>query len=461
MKQNILMPITTFMTRFYHSSIISGRSFNYLKTFSLAIIAGILVLFSSCEEEGTIIGRKLLPGSDFISMYSTDTLSIRSYTMYSDSLESDNPEYSYLGQIYDPYFGTTITEFVSQLRLYDTLGSGVYTVDSVKLMLTFEEVSGDTSAGHIIRLSEISDEIFKDSTYFSSQPVPLTGYSVEAVLPVLRSDTVNTITLDLPPSFGEYLIRDKTKLFYSENDDEPDFRSYFKGLYFQLISAGNSTFIKLSLLPPDNFSTYKHVLTVYMHDADTVNSSINLILDAKTKNAAFNKYSHDYSTAEAGKKIVHINDGIKDTLSYVQCLNGVYTKFVLPGLEDIKNDTSFSGIYINKARIICPVQYDGDAYIGASFPSLLYMGYYTNTGKTYLVPDYSISTSFYDGKIDTTAGNYTFNVASYVQNFLDDSKGTLKPEFQLALPEGSVQNAILKANSSNFPVKFELTYTRF
>jgi hypothetical protein len=438
------------MTRFYHSSIISGRSFYNLKTFSLAIFAGILILFNSCE--------------DFISTYSTDTLSVSSYTMYSDSLESDNPEYAYMGQIYDPYFGTTTAGFVSQLRLYDTLGSGVYTVDSVKLMLTFADVSGDISAGHIIRLSEISDEIFKDSTYFSSQQVPLTGYSVEAVLPVLRSDTVNTITLDLPTSFGEYLIRDKTKLFYSENDDEPDFRSYFKGLYFQLIPSGNSTFIKLSLSPPDNFSTYKHVLTVYMHDADTVSSAINLLLDAKTKNAAFNTFAHDYSTAEPGKKIVHINDGIKDTLSYVQCLNGVYTKFIVPGLEDIKNDTSFSGIYINKARIICPVQYDGDAYMGASFPSLLYMGYYTNTGKTYLVPDYSIRSdysSFYDGTIDTTAGNYTFNVASYVQNFLDDSKGTFKPEFQLALPEGSVQNAILKANSSNSPVKFELTYTRF
>jgi hypothetical protein len=249
-------------------------------------------------------------------------------------------------------------------------------------------------------------------------------------------------------------------LFHS--DDEPDFRSYFKGLYFQLKSSGNPVFLTLSLKPPGNFNPYKQALIVYMHNADLVKTVCTFSLDANVANAAFNKFTHDYSSAEAGKRIVHINDGIKDTLSYVQCLNGVYTKFVLPGLEDIKNDTSLSGIYINKARIICPVQYDGNTYIGASFPSLLYMGYYTNTGKTYLVPDYSIiSPSFYNGTVDTTAGNYTFNIASYVQLFLDDATDTFKPEFQLALPEGSTKNAILKANSNRSPVKFELIYTRF
>ena len=37
--------------------------------------------------------------------------------MYDDSVRTDNPSVSYLGQIYDPYFGTTTAEFVTQIRL--------------------------------------------------------------------------------------------------------------------------------------------------------------------------------------------------------------------------------------------------------------------------------------------------------------------------------------------------------
>ncbi len=459
MKQNILMPIMIFMTRFYHSSTISGNLFSFLKTLFPAILAGILLVMNSCEDEGTIIGKNILPGKDFVNMSSTDTLSVRSYTMYTDSLDSGNPSYAFLGEIYDPYFGTTTTEFVSQIRMFSEWVEGTYTVDSVKLLLTFSNVSGDVSAGHILRMSEIAEQIYTDSAYYSSQPVNLTGFSVEVPLPELRADTINNIILDLPPSFGEYIIRDTSRLFHS--DDEPDFRSYFKGLYFQLRSAGNPVFITLSLEPPGDFEYYKHQLSIYMHNPDAVKSVLTFNIDAKTKNAAFNKFTHDFSTADPDKRIIHVNDGVKDTLTYIQCLNGLYTKLSVPGLKEIKEDPSLDGIYINKARISCPVHYDGGSYIGSAFPALLYMGYYNKAGERYLVPDYYVNALFFDGVIDTTAGNYSFNIASYVQLFLDDSTDTYRPDFQLALPEGSLQNAILKANNSANPIKFELTYTRF
>ena len=53
--------------------------------------------------------------------------------------------------------------------------------------------------------------------------------------------------------------------------------------------------------------------------------------------------------------IKHINDGYRDTLSYLQSLNGVYTKIILPGLEKMKNDPSFGKIAVNKARLTVPV----------------------------------------------------------------------------------------------------------
>jgi hypothetical protein len=458
MKKNILMPIITFMTRFYHNPISIKSSYS-LNTLLLIILAGLIFIVNSCEEEGTLIGKNLLPGGDFVSFYSTDTLRVNSYTMFSDSLESDNPGDVFLGQIYDPYFGTTTAEFVTQLRLYSQWNYDVYTVDSVELSLTFTNVTGNVNAGHILKMSEIAEQIYPDSNYYSSQLVPLTGFSVEVPLPELKADTINNIVLNLPVSFGEYIIRDTSMLFHS--DDEPDFRSYFKGLYFQLNPIAGPVFITLNLEAPGDYDIYKHQLFIFLHDGDGKPSTFTLNIDAKVKNAAFSRFIHDQGTAEPGKQILHVNDGVRDTLSYVQCLNGIYTKLSVPDLEKIKEDPSFDGICINKARIICPVYYDGDAYIGSSFPSQLYMGYYNNLGKKYVIPDYYMNSSIFNGKIDTTAGNYTFNIASYIQLYLDDSTSTYRPEFQLVLPQGSIKNAILKANDSSSPVKFELTYTRF
>ncbi|MFH0841391.1 MAG: DUF4270 family protein [Bacteroidota bacterium] len=447
------------MTRSYHSPKSITRSLNFLSTLFLASAAGILFLFNSCEDEGTIIGKNILPAGDFVSLHSTDTLSVYSYTMFTDSLESDNPADVFLGQIQDPYFGTTTAGFVTQLRLSNQLDEAAWTIDSVQLTLTFENVTGDIRAGHILKLSEISEQIFPDSTYYSNQAVPLTGFSMEVTLPQLQADTVNNLILTLPVALGEYIIRDTSMLFHS--DDEPDFRSYLRGLYFELEASVSPVFITMNIEAPGDYETYKHQLYIYMHDADGTSDILLLNIDAQAKNAAFSTFNHDLSTADPFLKITHVNDRIKDTLSYVQCLNGIYTKLEIPGLEQIRNDSSLDGILINKARLTCPVHFDGSSYNGASFPSQLFMGYYDKLDRRYLIPDYYVSTAFFDGVIDTTAANYTFNIARYIQRYLDDTTEYYKPEFQLALPAGSLRNAILKANGSANPVKFELVYTRF
>jgi len=379
--------------------------------------------------------------------------------MYSDSVKSNSPAYSYLGEIYDPYFGTTKAGFVTQIRMNDEWGEGILTLDSIKLILYFTNVRGNISAGHILTISEIDEHIYTDTTYYSNKVTPLSGNSIDIMLPELKADTINQIVLTLPNSFGEYIIRDTAMLFHS--NAIPDFRSYFKGLQFTLQSVGDPVFVTLSLEPPNDYSSYKNVFALYLSDDEGGTSTFFFLLDAKARNACYNIFSHDLTTAQADKKIEHINDGFMDTLTYQQCLNGVFTKFTIPGLADIKKDTSLRNIKINKARIIWPAYYDGYDYSGSTFPSKLYIGYYENTGKEYLVPDYYVDASFFDGAIDTAARAYTFNLAYYVQQFLDDSEGLLKPEFHFILPSGSVQNAILKANNSSEPVKFDLIYTRF
>jgi hypothetical protein len=88
--------------------------------------------------------------------------------------------------------------------------------------------------------------------------------------------------------------------------------------------------------------------------------------------------------------------------------------------------------------------------------------YRTATGVKYVVPDYSVDTyhTFFNGTPDTTANVYTFNIATFVQAYLKNDIGAVKPELELFQVSGT-RNVILKANNSKTPVKFEFTYTKF
>ncbi|MDO9339859.1 MAG: DUF4270 family protein [Bacteroidales bacterium] len=453
------------MTSYYLSSILPCRfisvSHQLFKIIRLTLFALAAFLMISCEEGPTKIGEGLLPGSDFVTIKSIDTLSVWSYTMYDDSVRTDNPSVSYLGQIYDPYFGTTTAEFVTQIRMAGKWDDLPFAIDSVKLFLNLLDVKGGSGVTHTLRLSEISQQIYTDSAYYSNKQVPLTGYDVADIqLPVLKSDTVNNIVIKLPVGFGNYLTRDTSMLFHSNT--KPDFRSFFKGLYFRMYSSSDPMLVALSLAPPSTLGAYNNYLVLFMHNEVDVQKEFYFILDAINRNASFNRFSHNFNTASAGKKIEHINDGYRDTLSYLQYLNGVYTKITLSGLESLKNDPAFDNIAVNKARLTVPVYFDGNLYKASTVPSNLRLRYKTKSGYKYDVPDYNIDQyhSFFDGTIDTTANLYKFNIAAFVQGYLEDATGVIKPELELFQGAGT-RNVILKANNSKTPVKFELTYTKF
>jgi hypothetical protein len=421
-----------------------------------------MLFIVSCEGDPTKIGSELLPSSDFVLTKSIDTLSVRSYTMYDDSIRSDHPSVSYLGEIYDPYFGTTTAGFVTQIRLKPEWDDLSFTIDSVKLILNLLDVKikGDNDVIHSLKISEISEQIYTDKEYYSNKEVPLTGYSLDnIILPALKPDTINNLEIKLPISFGEYLTRDTARLFH--NNNKPDFREFFKGLYFQMNSASDPLLVSLSL-NYQNTGYYNNYIVLFMHDEAAVQKTFYFILDAKNTNAAYNKISHDFTTADPAKRIQHINDGFRDTLSYLQYLNGVYTRIEIPGLETMKNNPAFDNIAINKARLSVPIHSDGDLYNLSNAPSNLYLRYTNAEGVKDMVPDFFVDQYhlFFDGQIDTLAGKYNFNLAGFVQKYLEDAANGIKPELEI-FQVGGTRNIILKTDKSKSPVKFELTYTKF
>jgi hypothetical protein len=418
---------------------------------------------SSCEEDPTKIGIGLLPGADFATLSSTDTLSVWSYTMYDDSVRTDSPVTSYLGQIYDPYFGTTTADFITEIRISKAWDDLPFTIDSVKLFLRITDVKGRPDLVHTLKISELADRIFPDSAYYSNTVVNTTGRSWSDIeLPVLRPDTINNIALKLPVDFGNYITRDTSKLFYSTSN--PDFRSYFKGLHFQISAGTEPVFLSLSLQTPALGTNPVNYFVFYMHDDENISKSIAFVLDATNRNARFNRFLHDFESAEEGKKIEHINNtAVRDTLTYLQSLNGVFTRIVFPGLEVLKNDTSLAHIAVNKARLSVPVYFDGDIYKPSQFPANLRLRYKISNGNRFDVPDYNLDEfhSFFDGKLDTVAGQYNFNIVTFIQGYLEDKTNSVKPELEIFQDPTGTKNAIFRANESKIPVRLEFTYSKF
>jgi hypothetical protein len=469
------------MTRYYnvlrnsHRNSSVSKSIKYI--FRLSLVTLVMIFASSCEKGILKQGGDLLPTSDFVSINGIDTLHPVSYTRFDDSVRTDNPQISYIGQEISPYFGTTKAGFVTQIRLNPSWDGLPFTVDSMSLILHILSVKGVASdASHSISVYEISNQIYTDSAYYSSSPIPLTGVKVANIpLPALRADTINDLVLKLPngKDFGNYLIRDTTQLFY--NNNIPDFRAYFKGLYFQMDPSSDPIMLSLDLVY-DQLKYYNYFV-LYGHDNGGIVVVYSFNIDAKNKNAAFNVFSHDFTTATIGDKMAHRNTTYEDTLSYLQSLNGVYTKITLPGLEKIKSDPTFGKIAVNRARLVIPVKFDSQnntKFISKSLPTYLFLRYKASTGTKYTVPDYAMSAvdvnhAFFDGKLDSVNKVYNFNIPAYVQAYLNDATGTLKPEvevFESSVTQSqssmeSHKDVIFTANKSKTPVKFEFTYTKF
>jgi hypothetical protein len=432
----------------------------FLRSLSAVIVVFFLLLLISCEEGDTGIGSRILPGSDYVSISSIDTLSAFTYTRYLSGVRSDNATYAFVGSVYDPYFGRTTAEFVSQIRLAAPWPGESFAVDSVRLVLSFQTVKGNVDTEHVLKISEISELIYADSAYYSDKPVLLSGYDLpDLTLPQLRADTVNNVTIALPVGFGEYLLRDTSKLFHSNS--VPDFRSWFRGLYFRMAEPTDPLLLTLRMASDATSGFYKNYIVVYYHNDDNEQKSYYFIFDAVSPNARYNRFSHNFEAAEPDKRIAHINDGIRDTVSFVQSLNGAYASLHLPGLDVLREDPAFTNVAINKALLKVPVYFDDVLYKATTVSKQLLLSYKTTNGSQFIVPDYYIGTDYYGGTLDSVNRIYTFNIAAYVQRYLKDKSGEIVPGLNIQQPAFEMKNTILKTRSKVSPVELEIIFTRY
>ena len=292
----MLMPTMIFMTKFYHNSKQSHRYYSVLfhksSTLFSAILFLLIIIVTSCEEKPTIIGKGLLPASDFVDIKSDSTLTVEAYTRYIQSVVTTNRSYSYMGKLYDEYFGETTSDFVGQLRLLQKWpGGGAFSVDSVKFFFIIQGAKGilDSTIEHKIILKETTTQLTAGAKYYSDQDPDTAGGKNFGSFPltVIKKDTAQSLNCTLPIWVGEYLMRDTLKL--SQESDANDFRSFFKGLYVALDNPVKP------FLAAMTFETTDFTIRVYYH---SYKAGLSLYYDfvMNANSVRYNRYIHNFSS---------------------------------------------------------------------------------------------------------------------------------------------------------------------
>lgn len=410
----------------------------------LPVLVSFIVL--SCEEDPSSIGGNILPQTDFDSLVATDTINVEMYTLFTDSASSFNTSLSYLGASLDPYFGLTTADFVTQLWLAAAWpGDGINSIDSVKMYLLINNVYKEKTGMSTVNIYDTDEVLSVDSIYLVGRDIPIKELIGSFELPPLREGRDTTLIIDLPVSFGEYILRD-TSLLYLRSDTI-DFRNYVKGLYFEYPQTMNHHMLELNMV---NESTF---FEIYYTDTQKESRSYRLTIKSSCLN--YNRFLHDFEQADPDKKIKYINEPVKDTLGYAQGMEGVYTKMVIPGLEFLKSLPY--DVAINKARIYLPVYLNEVDYTEEMVPSNILVRY-DSAGSKRILTDYLVDAAFLDGSYNKVNNQYKLNIANFVQQYYEGE--ILEPVIEIYLPELSKENLIIKANREGEEnVKFELTYT--
>ncbi|MCX7954008.1 MAG: DUF4270 domain-containing protein [Bacteroidales bacterium] len=415
-----------------------------MKNFNFLYI--LLILFS-CKKEPSEIGLNLRQNDQLVKGFVTDTISIIAYTIQEDSFTTDERSFQLLGSYLDPVFGYTEASFVTQIFLTTSnvsFGSNPI-IDSVVMTLDYQSYYGDTTVSHNVFIYEIEKDIYYDSVYYSNFKIDeyIPSQNLIANFEYYPRPTSGLLHFKLSNEFGQKILNASQTDLTSNNS----FVKYIKGLYFKTEpNYSKGSIISFNLLNPNS------KITLYYHNDNNTNLKYDLIITNKC--ARVNIFKHDYSYST----ITSINDTTgSDTLLYLQGAAGLNVLIKFPFIKQFSKLMPFA---IVKADLVIPIKEDHEASIYKT-PSRLLLVSKNAKGAYELLPDYNVSTSYFNGNKDDTKKEYRFNIARYIQQLASGQKEDKGLILMVADNRVAAHRVIIKnSNSLNRQMKLVITYIK-
>ena len=408
-----------------------GLSVRVVKYFVLACILVISVV--SCRKD-TGVGTNVLPSSDILSGYFSDTTTIISSIKLKDSIVTDNALLELLGSYNDPTFGMTKASFYTQVILpsnttFSGFGGTNPTLDSIVLVLPY-------TVNQVNFYGALTPQTFTVDTLISQITTPKAYYSDTNIshgnnhLAVITTTPAPTdsarikyslfgsaingtyypqLRLKLPVACGQWLINQLDgNSYYGQSSAA--FQSLLKGFYITVSNPlqlpGQGAILYLNPFLPGAGLDFFYKTTVNSA-VDTTYAIFQIGAGALT----FNHFDHDYSTTAfyvAGKDSI-----LSPTNLYVQAMAGVKTQLSFPYLL---NWAKKNAVVINRAELDIPVN---TAATGVGIPPDQLYVVRDSAGFEFEIPDQLVGGAYYNGGYDVVNNQYVFSITRYVQQILD------------------------------------------
>lgn len=446
-----------------------AKSKNILKTLSivrravtsLAIVAS-AALLTHCEQPD-LVGIEVQPASDFFGSSFTDTSTVVAFSEKMERTRTDELVNNLLGSMNDPVFGIANAAFYTQFRLSANnvnFGSNPQS-DSIVLRLHVKDVYGDTSTVHRIRVYEVSQPFYRDSSYYSDTYLQVYG-TVLAEQDVVfnKKDSVTVGTQKFAPHIplrmhnsvlGNRLINASGTDALKDNNG---FVTFFRGIYVTVETVqGTGSMAYLDLVSSVS------QLSLYYHNDSTSSLQYNFPINESC--ARFTQFFHNRYIGVSPilhNQIINKDTFGGDSLLYLQSMAGIRLNIRFP---HIRNFESLGKIMINKAELVLRLEdFTTTPYAP---PVKLVMARLNGTGGAEFMPDdpYPYGTNYFGGHYDASKLEYRFRLNQHIYNLI---QGRYQDHGVVILPTGSMTSAsraiLHGADRSSHPLRLHITYTK-
>lgn len=418
------------------------------------LITSTLILLFSCKKinESTSLGGDLIPAVDNIHTFDT-TLTVEAFND-TFSLATDSTRYTsdyehFLGYISnDPFFGKTDAKLFLELKpatykyTFANANPDSLHIDSVVLVLDYQEIYGDTIPLQTVNVYEIDQSSnFKaisnlDSGYkIRENNIVKAGLlgsrtfdprTLNDSVKVFDDTTANQLRIRLDDSFGQRLLNYDTISTGTNAAYVSDsaFRSKFKGFALESVSGNaimgfdlNGANTKLAIYyryDKNGKQPFDTIVTYFRFSENQSSASANYIV-------------RDY----AGTPLAAAVNGstTPDDLIYIQSTPGSFATVKIPGLANLNNSV------VHRAELIMEQVYDINDTLFP--PTNLYLDAYDPAISTFRTVPYDVSfdvtgnsnlSSFGVVPINTkdasgnSIKNWRFNITRYVQHVVNDTE---------------------------------------
>jgi len=398
----------------------------------LFLIGLFALVVSSCTDP-QLIGLEVQPESDRISISSLDDSNPFSLnTKSADSVRTDEPLVALLGNYESANFKDVSASFSTQLLLsQNAVDFGESPVlDSAILSLVYSSYYGDTTIEMGIKIEQIDDAIYFDSTYYSNEYISASPFSTPLEYTFLPrpntlvfsdGDTIGTKALRLNvDALGQMILDAETTNLV----DDDAFLSFFNGLKISPLDNVSSSIVYFNLKDAGS------KMTIYYNDS----------------------LSYDLLIGSSAARINHfeVEETIDlDNLYGVQSMGGTELHLTFNNLNGLRQE--LANKVINQALVTFTAENNSDLNPSHSSLSLVRLD---STGKTYFLADILEGQEHFGGGLEDN--KYVFNISKYM---LDLINGTYTDSTLVLMSAGEAVNANRTEISQD--VSINIIYTEF